>query len=75
MSTVVPYLPRPIKRQSKKSQEINSSTLKRIMVVDDEPFNIEAVKGLLRVLKFDSAQHVDYGYNGEEAVSFMSKAI
>ena len=45
------------------------------MVVDDEPFNIEAVKGLLRVLKFDSAQHVDYGYNGEEAVSFMSKAI
>jgi len=45
------------------------------MVVDDEPFNIEAVKGLLRVLKFDSVKHVDYGYNGEEAVEFISRAI
>ena len=36
------------------------------MVVDDEAFNIEAVKGLMKVLKFEEGSAItDYGYNGE----------
>lgn len=45
------------------------------MVVDDEPFNIMAVKGMMRVLKFDYRDLVDSCRNGEEAVRLMEKAI
>ena len=46
------------------------------MVVDDEAFNIEAVKGLMKVLKFEAGSTItDYGYNGEQAVQMIEKAI
>ena len=46
------------------------------MVVDDEAFNIEAVKGLMKVLKFDSGESLtDFGYNGEQSVQLIEKAI
>ena len=52
-----------------------SKKQKRILVVDDESFNIMAVTGLMRVVGFTRPDLVDVGYNGEEAVDFVKTAI
>jgi CheY-like chemotaxis protein len=42
------------------------------MIVDDEHFNILAIKGLLRVLGMKNIDNqVDVGYNGEDAVALV----
>jgi len=48
---------------------------KRVLVVDDESFNIMAVKGLMRVIGVPDSTHIDVGYNGEQAVELVKKAI
>ena len=57
----------------------NSSFLpssKRIMIVDDEVFNIFAIQGLMRVLGMPhELKNVDVCYNGEQAVELVRKAI
>ena len=45
------------------------------MIVDDEVFNIVALKGLMKVLGFDQPDLVDACYNGEQAVELYQKAI
>lgn len=46
------------------------------MVVDDEAFNILVIKGLMRVLGMtDIEERVDSGYNGEQLVEHIEKAI
>ena len=45
-------------------------------MVDDEAFNILVIKGLMRVLGMqDIEQKVDTGYNGEQLVEHVEKAI
>ena len=48
---------------------------RRLMMVDDEPFNIQALMGLLGVLKMSRLDLVDVCYNGEESVRLMETAI
>ena len=45
------------------------------MIVDDEIFNIVAIKGLMKVLGFDEFDLVDCCFNGEESVGLIQKAI
>ena len=45
------------------------------MLVDDEPFNIQALKGLFGVLKMKEMHLIDVCYNGEESVKLMERAI
>jgi CheY-like chemotaxis protein len=52
------------------------SSAKRIMIVDDEVFNIYAIQGLMQVLGMpNELQNVDVCYNGEQAVELVRKAI
>ena len=49
---------------------------RRIMIVDDDIFNVQAIQGLLEVLKVETnTGNVDFCYNGEEAVNLVEKAI
>lgn len=41
------------------------------MIVDDEPFNITAIMGMLKVLKFKQFDKVDICYNGEESLGLV----
>jgi len=46
------------------------------MIVDDEPFNVLAIKGLFRVLGMDQElENVDVCYDGEKAVDLVRNAI
>ena len=54
---------------------VRAAELPRIIVVDDEVFNIVAIQGLMRVLGFTHTHLVDVCYNGEEAVKLIQKAI
>ena len=45
------------------------------MLVDDEPFNINALQGLMTVLKMQNMNLVDVCFGGEQAVALMQKAI
>ena len=45
------------------------------MIVDDEVFNIFAVKGLLKVLGYNMEDKIDECYNGEQSVELVKKAI
>ena len=45
------------------------------MIVDDENFNIEAMKGLLTVLKVENMDLIDFAYDGEQSCRLMEKAI
>lgn len=48
----------------------------KILVVDDEAFNILVIKGLMRVLGMQGIEErVDSGYNGEQLVEHIEKAI
>ena len=48
----------------------------KILAVDDEAFNILVIKGLMRVLGMqDIESRVDCGYNGEQLVEFVQKAV
>ena len=47
----------------------------RLMIVDDEVFNIFALKGLMRVLGCEMEERIDVCYNGEQAVDLIRKAI
>ena len=45
-------------------------------MADDEPFNIVALQGIMRVLGIKNVEDiVDKCYNGEGLVDFMKKAI
>ena len=56
--------------------EVPLPVSKRILVADDEAFNIEASKGLIKMLKLKAGPDiVDYVYNGEQAVKLIEKAI
>lgn len=46
-----------------------------MMLVDDEPFNIQAIRGLFGVLKMKNNHLIDVCYNGEESVKLMERAI
>ena len=45
------------------------------MLVDDEPFNINALHGLMTVLKMPHIDKIDASFSGEDAVALMQKAI
>ena len=45
------------------------------MVVDDEPFNIMAVTGMMVTLGMKMMHLIDKAANGEQAVALMEKAI
>ena len=46
------------------------------MIVDDEPFNISAIKSLLRILKIPDFERVVHeGMDGTEAVHLVEQAI
>ena len=48
---------------------------KKIIVADDEIFNIHAIVGLMRVLGFDDENAIDTCTNGEQMVNLIEKAI
>ena len=57
-------------------QEIVKNNRSKILVVDDEAFNILVIKGLMRVLGMqDIESRVDSCYNGEQLVEHVEKAI
>ena len=45
------------------------------MVVDDDPYNIQAILGLMSVLKMKNIDEIDVCYNGEESCKLIEKAI
>ena len=48
----------------------------RILLVDDEPFNIMAIEGMMKVVGFnDYEKYVDRCYNGEQSVAMFKKAV
>ena len=48
----------------------------KILVVDDEAFNIIVIKGLMRVLgMLEIDSRVDCCYNGEQAVEYIQRAV
>lgn len=48
----------------------------KILIVDDEAFNILVIKGLMRVLGMsDIESRVDCGYNGEQLVEHVQRAV
>lgn len=55
--------------EEEKDEEVAKKRTHRIMVVDDEPFNLFAIKGLMRSLGIDDIDDfVDTGDDGEKAV-------
>ena len=48
---------------------------KRVMVVDDEPFNVQALVTILRLLGLPNTVQIDTCYNGQEAVNLVKRAI
>ena len=53
-----------------------SNNSSKILVVDDEAFNILVIKGLMRVLGMkDIESRVDCCYNGEQLVEHVQKAV
>ena len=64
------------KKRRQASIEQFVPSIKRIMVVDDEVFNIYAIQGLMQVLGMPhELENVDVCYNGEQAVDLVRKAI
>jgi CheY-like chemotaxis protein len=56
--------------------ELIINNKKKILVADDEAFNILVIKGLMRVLGMqDIDSKVDICYNGEQLVEHIQKAI
>ena len=53
------------------SNQIQRPNLKRIMVVDDEAFNVAVIKQLMRTLDPRIVQLIDSGFNGQDAVALM----
>ena len=49
--------------------------MRRIMVVDDEPFNIKAIVGMMVTLGMPNRHIVDTCLNGEQAIELMQRAI
>jgi CheY-like chemotaxis protein len=49
--------------------------LGRILIVDDEIFNIHALQGLIRVLGVSSEVQIDVAYNGEQSMQHIQTAI
>lgn len=48
----------------------------RILIADDEPFNISALLGIMKVLGLADAEDiVDTCYDGSALVSYVSKAV
>ena len=47
---------------------------KRILIVDDEEFCIAAMKSMMGLLGVDITNHVDFCFNGSEAVDTVKKA-
>ena len=45
------------------------------MVVDDEPFNIKAIVGMMLTLRMPNRHIVDTCLNGEQAIELMQKAV
>lgn len=58
-----------------KLSQVWVETKSRLMIVDDEVFNIFALKGLMRVLGCEMEERIDVCYNGEQAVDLIRKAI
>ena len=46
-----------------------------MMVVDDEAFNIEVIKQMMRALGLSTLNFVDSCFNGEDAVELIQKAM
>lgn len=42
-----------------------------MMLVDDEPFNIECLQGLMKILGMKHMGLVDICYNGEESLQLI----
>ena len=45
------------------------------MIVDDEYFNVQALRGLTQVLGMARQDLIDVCYNGEQAVQLIERAI
>ena len=53
-----------------------SFSQKRILIVDDESFNIIAIKSMMKGLKFANLKtHVDSVFSGEDAIELLKKNI
>jgi len=75
------------KRRNLEIREISSSSInseyldvsqhlpQRVMVVDDEPFNVEAHVQILRMIGVKTSIQIDTCFNGREAVQLVQKAI
>ena len=48
----------------------------KILIVDDEPFNIVAIENILKyVLKFNVETQCSHCYNGKEAINMITKSV
>ena len=56
-------------------REAPPQNIKRIMVVDDEVFNVATIKHMINTLDPRILQFVDSGFNGEDAVALIRQAI
>jgi CheY-like chemotaxis protein len=48
---------------------------KRLIIVDDELFNIQALEGMLKILNIKKQINVDICYNGQQSVDLIQKSI
>ena len=49
---------------------------KKILIVDDESFNIMAIKAMMKQLRFANHKtHVDIAYSGEDALELFKRSI
>ena len=49
--------------------------MRRLMVVDDELFNVQALTGIIEMLGMKRADLIDVCFNGEQAVRLVANAI
>ena len=47
--------------------------MKRILVIDDEEFTLSALEAILRILKVNVDDVVDFAMSGEEAIDMVKK--
>ena len=49
---------------------------KKILVIDDEPFNCQVINSMLSILEFeDLSEKVDYCYSGKAALKMLESNI
>jgi CheY-like chemotaxis protein len=65
-----------LENSSRSSESDGIITDKRILIVDDQPYNTEALKILIgAILKRDASEVCSVAYNGKEATEIVRKCL